>query len=123
MLRVLVIGDAEREAVNRLVAWAMEPANYYRIGPDAKIPGTNPKYVIRLNDFRCVFTITDNGEMLWRHLSVSVPAPNKIPNPIMFEEIAKLFGFKGDVEDWAREGHVDVNRRDNCVVLVQEFKP
>jgi len=114
-LRVLVIGPKEREAAHKLVEFAARPENHYRPGPDAFIPGDNPKFVLRLTDLRCVFTFTE-AKGLWRHLSVSVPDQNAMPHPAMVEEIGRLFGFKKSLRDWQMHG----DRKTNSVVVLQK---
>jgi hypothetical protein len=79
--------------------------------------------VLQLWDFRCVFTITADGPRLWKHLSVSVPAPNKLPNFAAVEEIAHLFGIEGSASSWAKKGHVAPHEKEHCVVVISEYKP
>lgn len=119
-MRVLVIGNKEREAAQKLVEFASKPENHYVPGPEVKwVPGDHPEYVLHLGDYRCVFTITeDHG--LWRHLSISVPARGKLPHFAATEEIAHLFGITGTVREWAEAGHVSPHESENCIVIVQE---
>jgi hypothetical protein len=117
--RILVINDEVREAARQLVEFASKPENVYHPGPGATVPGDNPNFVLQLGDYRCVFTITDN-KRLWKHLSVSVPAKDYLPNPAAFEEIAHLFGITGSLDEWARRGIIAPHARDNCLVIVQE---
>lgn len=121
MMRVLVIGEAEKEAAKRLVEYAEKPENHYKPGPDAKVPGDDPSYVLQLYDFRCVFTITESKDGVWRHLTISVPAKDKLPHPAAVEEIAHLFGIEGTVEEWAKKGHVAPHEQDHCIVVVHPY--
>lgn len=121
MLRVLLISEAEKEAAHRLFAFAARPENVYRPGPGVPVPGDNPNYVIRFNTYRCVFTFTDMGRAVFKHLSISVPAKDKLPHPAAVEEIAHLFGIKGTLDEWAKKGHVSPHHDEHCVVVVQEI--
>jgi hypothetical protein len=124
-LRVLVVGEAEKKAAKEVVAFAMRPENLYRPW-EMPSPGDNPNHTLRLWDFRCVFTITasQKGEM-YKHLSISTPAagPGKLPHTAAVEEIAHLFSIEGTVEEWAKDGHVYPHARENCVVVISEYKP
>ncbi len=121
MLRALVIGNAEREAAKALVEFTTQPENHYKPGPGAKVPGDDPRYVAHFGTYRCVFTITEMPDGLWRHLSVSVPAKDKLPHPAAIEEIAHLFGIAGTVEEWAKDGLVAPNGVEHCVVVAARY--
>ncbi len=129
MLRVLVIGEAEKEAAAKLVAFATKPENFYspfaKQNADAvvKIPGNDPNHVLQLGDYRCVFTITITPSGKFRHLSISVPAEDKLPNPHAVMEIAKLFGIQGTLQELAQKGHIGPNEHEHCVVLGEEYEP
>lgn len=125
-LRALVIDDVAKERVRRLVEFAEEFGHWYRVDlGDRKPPGDDPRYVIYLDTFRCVFTITKNHDGLWRHLSISVPS-SKMPNPFAAYTIAELFGFKGwdgvsdkPGPDWL----LAVHHPEHCVVLDCPYFP
>jgi hypothetical protein len=128
MLRILVIGEAEKEAASRLVAFAERPENHYK--PPAPndtapgpAPGDNPNFVVRFLDYRCVFTITETPQGIFRHLSISVPAKNRFPHPAAIQEIAHLFGINGTVEEWASKGYVSPHGYENCIVVVAPYFP
>jgi hypothetical protein len=127
-MRILVIGEAEKEAASRLVAFAERPENRYKpgprddTGPGDKVPGDDPNYRLQLWDYRCVFTITETPQGVFRHLSISVPAKDKLPHPGAIEQIAPLFGIEGTVEEWARKGHVAPHENENCIVVVAPYK-
>src|SRR5580698_4611 len=100
-MRALFIGPDEKAAVERIVAHATKPENYYRLGTSTWIPGDLPEYRIVLGGIMTVFTITVAGTETLRHMSFSLTDSPKMPNPAMVEEIAKMFGFTGTVYDWS----------------------
>lgn len=96
--RVLLLGPEQREAASRLAAFAL--TNVYVPGPGTTPPGDDPRHVLQLNDFRCVFSFTCVKDKFYRHLSVSVGDGSTLPNPHAFQEIARLLGFEGSIPDW-----------------------
>jgi hypothetical protein len=120
-LRPLMIDDAARAKIARVVAYAMD--HPYIPGPRAPVPGDDPHFVAHLNTYRAVFTFTHSAGKVYRHLSISVPGKG-YPNPAAAFLIASEFGFTGWDEkqiDRLPEGWLmDVNDADHCVVLGQE---
>ena len=129
MMRMLMIDEATKNAIANLIRFAQDKANWYRPAADKWVPGDHPEYVVHLNDYRCVFTLTESEGHLFRHLSVSVPSKD-YPNVSVFLSIAKLFGFTGGVtpsgnldfvirpgQDW----RFGVNEDEHCVAIVQEI--
>lgn len=120
-MRPLIIDDAARAKIARVVAYAMD--HPYRPGPGAITPGDNPNFVANLSTYRAVFTFTHHGGQVFRHLSVSVPSKG-YPNPAAAFFIAHEFGFTGWDEkqiDKLPDGWMmDVNDGEHCVVLAQE---
>lgn len=117
-MRMLVVDDEARLAAHKLVEFASRPENHYRPHmqtADALAPGDDTRYVLHLGEFRCVYTMTVTDEGTYRHLSISVPEDGRYPNPAITVEIARLFGFKGVLEDWM----VALNPAEKCVVLLQ----
>lgn len=59
--------------------------------------------------FKIVYTIEKqvNGDV--RHLSISVDAPGKLPNPGVVEEIMRLIGFDNELSD--------------CVIYLEDIGP
>jgi hypothetical protein len=121
--RLLIIGNAEREAAQRLVEYASKPENIYYPGQGVRVPGNDPNHTLQLMDFRCVFSYTGMDGMVWKHLSISVPAKGKLPSPVAVQEIAHLFGIGGTVDEWAERGHVSPNKAENCIVVAQPIPP
>lgn len=120
-MRLLKIDDEARAKVQQVIAWAKE--HPYR---GDFVPGDDPHFVAHLDSYRCVFTFTQHGGKIYRHLSVSVPS-TKYPNPIAAFTIAELFGFTGfdqsnpskPASDW----DIDINDRDHCIVMAQRIRP
>jgi hypothetical protein len=127
-MRPLVIDEGARAAVGKVVAHALERENYYEPGQSpGQAPGDDARHVVLLNTYRCVFSITKDPEgKLYRHLSISVPARGKYPNPFAVFAIAELFGFTGwdgrtpeaPPEDWIAGPNPD----EQCVVVAQLAK-
>jgi hypothetical protein len=115
-IRVLIIDDRARAGAARVVEYASRPENLYVPGPGAKIPGDDPGHVLRLGDYRMVFSLTKvtTGEV-YRHFSMSVPAKSKFPHPVVVDEVLELFGFVGGL----KKSQSNVNEKDGCVIAAQ----
>lgn len=105
-LRPLFIGDTERAAIKKLVAFAeqnvISSAQLLRITSGSEKPvGDNPQHVCVIPvGYRCVFSIDDQPTLgPCRHLSVSVLGDGTAPNEVAVETLAKEFGFRGTYED------------------------
>jgi hypothetical protein len=129
-MRALVIDEQTIENVNRCVANAAIPDNYFVPGA-GWIPGNNEAFVVHIpHGYRCVFTYSLVLGKVYRQLSISVDHPTLYPNPQSAVAIARLFGFTG-----GSENDFDMSRRiendhwlvkpvdsDHCVVLAQEME-
>ena len=120
-MRALIIDDRAKAEIARVKAHA--EANHY--WPGQATPGDDPRYVARLSTYRAVFTITHADDLIWRHLSVSVPS-SKFPHPAAVFMIAHHFGFTGWSESKPSEPGdgwmLDVNKREHCAVVAQPIK-
>jgi len=115
MMRALLIDDAAKASVKRVVDYA--EAHPHILPTDGIVPGDDPHYVAHLSTYRCVFTFT---RYVWRCLSISVPTD--YPHPIAAYTIAELFGFTGwdgkseiPPDGW----HFFVDKSKHFVALVQ----
>jgi hypothetical protein len=116
-LRILIIGDEQRVRAKEIAVFSSQPENYYVPGPKAKkVPGDCPEHVAQFNDFRTVFSWTKVKSGVYRHLSVSVGDPTRLPNPVMVEEISRLFGFSKGYQDW----QVDIDPAHGVVIIAQK---
>lgn len=121
-MRMLVIDEAAKAKARAVCEYAERPENWYDItGSDRQllIPGNNPQHVIRLDTFRCVFSITKSPDGLYRHLSISVPSSG-FPNPYAAFTIAEMFGFAGWDGKTAKPGPdwlISANHAEHCVVV------
>lgn len=122
-MRALLIDEVVKKEVQRVRDYAEQPDNWYRPGKDRRIPGDDPRFVVQLNTYRCVFTVTEYPTAVFRHLSISIPAKD-FANPIAAFTIAELFGFTG----W--DGHSfnippswmgRVDKQDHCIQLMQPY--
>ena len=109
MVGIIVITTALIEELKQFAEWAARQENWYDIEArmDGKIkpPGEDERYekiVGVVNPMRCIFswTIVKSTKNLYRHLSISVPDPDRFPNPEMAFEVAKYLGFTGRHSDW-----------------------
>ena len=124
-MRVLIIGPDEKAAIAKVVAYAMEPSHFHKIG--GPIPGDNPAFVADIPDgFRGVFTLTQHGGKLFRHLTVSVTG-GKFPSPEACVLIAKEYGFTASDDELSIEKRIvqdgwqtgPGHKGEHCIVLVQ----
>jgi hypothetical protein len=115
-VRVLVINAEAQAKADAIVAHAMDRP--YRPGPNTPSPADDPNLVARFGDYKTVFTFTHLGDEIVRHLTISVPAEGKYPNPVAAAELAKLFGFKEEEGDILMGPH----ETEPCAVIVQRVK-
>lgn len=131
-MRVIVLGEAEREAARKLLEFAAKPANLYvpMTIPRPPPPGHDHRHVMRAGlygEIRVVFSYTETPQGLYRHMTLSMDGGTDLPEPELVFEIARLLGFDGEPRDWAIElgneallcvavaqkiGEVTVNRSD-----------
>jgi hypothetical protein len=121
-MRPLVIDQSAKAKVAEVEEFAF--SNWYYPGRSENPPGDDPRHVLELNTYRCVFsyTMSPHGD-LYRHLSVSVPS-EKYPNPFAVFVIAELFGFTGwdgKTIDYPADWEAGVNKTEHCVVVVQKI--
>jgi hypothetical protein len=125
-MRVLLIDDEVRRNIKRVVEFSSKTENYYRIDANGKsqgkAPGLDARHVVRIDTYRCVFSVTSTPISRYRHLSVGIPEEDKYPNPLAAWMIASEFGFTGwdgkseaPPKDWL----FDVHKQENCVVVAQ----
>lgn len=128
MVRMLAITPEAQAKADAVVSYAKDHPSVIRdqrfIGGT---PGDNPNHVTHLDDYRCVFTITQDfhTRRIFRDLSISIPVAGKLPNPYAAYEIAKMFGFTGwdGRSEKIPEGwFADVMKEDNCIRLAQEIE-
>lgn len=121
-MRALVVDDAARAAVTRVMVHA--EANHYHpwASPKPNAPGDDERFVAQLGSYRCVFSYTHSDGAVWRHLSVSVPGKN-FPHPFAMFTIATLFGFTGwderTIEPSPAEWEIEVKVSEHCVMIGQ----
>ncbi len=98
--RLLIIGPEERDKLQRLKEFAeTNPLSMQDL--QATIAGTKPpvgddvRFVVYVpNGYRVVYSIEEQKPGKYRHCSISVSEKGKFPNPIAFNELIKLLGFK-----------------------------
>jgi hypothetical protein len=128
-LHALVFGPEERANIQKVVAYASDPANVFRpLNPGAKRPpGDDLNHVVTLGlqkTLRAVFSLTEaerESTRLYRHLSMSSKFGG-CPNPILVYTTALEFGFRGPREwtgrfpkDWA----CDQDLEEKCLIVLQ----
>jgi hypothetical protein len=124
-IRMLALSPENKKTAEAIVEYASKPEHYYK-PPTDWVPGDQPEYTCRINDYRCVFTITEQKDgKRFRHLSMSVPAAGKLPNVVAACTIATWFGFTGApmYEDIATRPGLDwqvhISEEERCIVLAQ----
>lgn len=126
-MRILCLDEFAQSGIRRVMRHALEPRHWYRPSKDARIPSDDPQFVTHIRDgYRCVFTITQNAGLTYRHLSISVPAEDKYPNIVAALLLAQEFGFTGwdgKTIDTLPEGWMgNVDKSDHCIVLAQPYQ-
>lgn len=76
-MRVLLIDDAARAKVDKVVAYAMD--HPYRPGPGKRPPGDDPEHVVHLDTYRAVFTYTHAQGSMYRHLAMVAMGGSRRP--------------------------------------------
>lgn len=98
---VLVLEQAAERA-KEIVAYAEQPEHWYRPWLSSPVPGDLPEHVLLNGNVRAVFSWTVTPEdpaKVHRHMSVSVRAEGRFPQPAMVWTLAHYFGFTGAVVD------------------------
>jgi len=123
MIRPLMITPEVEKAVQKIVDFSAEKANWYRPGQEDVPPGDKPGHGIMINTYRCVFSVTEMPDStIWRHLSVSVTGgdPNAYPNPAAFNMIAQLFGFP-DLDSPHLHTRPQIGADNGCVTVAYPY--
>lgn len=126
-MRALIIDSDAKLRIKALFDYAMEcPFSMDdvldRISPTNPTPppGSNPVFRIELAiGYKVVFTIEDQpstGNIC--HISISVDAPDKLPQPYAVEMIMKEFGFPGEDLSEALEFWIENTPEPNTAISV-----
>lgn len=129
MAAVFILGKKTRRQLSELAARAAVPANWYRPGPGAAVPGDLAKYTEYIGTCRIAFSWTvDRTGKPWRHLSISTYLGG-LPDPTIVFTVAEMLGFTGAVVDVhgfvTAEGAKDAgwavhhDERANAIVVAQ----
>jgi hypothetical protein len=102
-MSVLILTDETRAQVGEVVAFA--EAHRFTLHDimqraETGLPvGDDPLFTCIIPfGYRCCYSLEEQNFGLCRHLSVSVAEENKGPHPTALNEILKLFGFIGTLE-------------------------
>jgi len=104
-VRALILGEKEKKAIEELTRYAdshrINKKTLEQMAQGKALPiGDDPHYVCYLPDgFRVVFSFEEQPMGWSRHLSVSVDAQDKCPNPHAVQLIMMEFGFRGSIKD------------------------
>jgi hypothetical protein len=130
-MRLLIIDENLKAQLNSLREHAESKANIFTladlhaiIDKKALPAGDRPEFTRVLPfGYRVVFSIeehpliTDRSKYSkLRHLSMSVPAKNKLPNEFVIQEIMTLLGF------WSKYADAYVFIQDDAVNVMEELK-
>jgi hypothetical protein len=70
------------------------------VNKQAPPPGDNKNFVVEIPvGYRVVYTIEDQPAGKVRHLSVSVDKAGKVPSITAVQEIMRMIGFKGELNE------------------------
>jgi len=95
-MRLLELSTENQKKVASLVEFASLPENRYKPTIADWVPGDRPEYTRHINTYRLVFTVTEMPDgTLYRHMTLSVPAGGKLPNPLVAFTLATWCGFTG----------------------------
>jgi hypothetical protein len=123
-MRPLLIDEVAKAKAARLRAYAEQPEHYYTPYVDSA-PGDKPEFVIQLDTYKVVFTITKSPSdgALVRHLSVSIPAKG-YANPVAVFAIADLLGFTGwnGADKAGKDWTVGMHETEHCIVVAQSYE-
>jgi len=111
----LIIGKREQQAITKALALARDQYMPWSIGKtiaiDDRAKPTNTLTLaerkhdnpfprsqhLMLGNYRCAISFEEQPAGLCRHLSVSVKRRGKVPGIVVMQEIAKAFGFSGEI--------------------------
>jgi hypothetical protein len=122
MIHVLHESPGARARVRRVLEHAHKPENHYRPSSPTRVPGSDPRHIVILAPFKCVFSITwfpSPSNAPFRHLTVSNHlCADQLPAPSVIQFLAPMFGFTGDfLLDW----HAGPHEAELCVVVWQKL--
>lgn len=134
-LNLLFLDDETKGRIAAVVDFATRPENYYYVGVSSFVPGNCEGYVAHLNNYRCVFSISIIAEIpgqtdeKYRHLSISVPDPKLLANPVVVFTLARMFGFtydkpapkSGVVNEPASTWSIGIQDKEHTVVVVESI--
>ena len=103
-MSLLVIDDAAKAAIKAVIDYAQLHHYDNAMRERGLAPGNDERFVARISNYRAVFTLTEAGEKLFRHLSVSVGDRQRLPHPIACCMLASEFGFIG----WSEKKYRDI---------------
>lgn len=121
-MRALILDQKAMVEIARVKANA--EAKPYHHDNCGLAPGDDHRFVAQLGAYRAVFTITHAKDIVFRHLTVSVPG-RKYPHPAAVFMIADALGFTGwnerDPATPAAGWTCGPHGVDRCVVVAQEL--
>ena len=139
---LIQLGPEVEEAAKKIVAYAKDPKNWYRIDSDGKpiseLPGDKPEHTLKTGSTRAVFSYTMvkgagksggllGDDRLMRFLTVS--NITNYPSPISTFTLARMFGFTGAeaddhgvVKEPAKEWGLAVNKEEGAAIVQQILK-
>lgn len=121
-MRPLIIDAHAKAQAQRVMDYAA--LNHYRPGETTWVPGDNANFVATFDTYRVVFTFSEMGGRVYRHISISVPSQH-YPNPAAVFALADLFGFTGwdqKTIDKPPDGWlVHINEDEHCIAVAQQM--
>lgn len=90
-----------------------------RLNPDATVPGHDPRHTLQIDDYRLVYSITQDRSIRLRHLSASIRNQERLPHPAAIEEIIRHLGYVGGLASCEAYAHPV----EHCIIVVQPIAP
>jgi hypothetical protein len=118
-MRPLIIDEAARAAIAKVLDYAKDH-HFHQGDPPATL---DSNYCVELSTYRVIFTFTNAGGALFRHMTISVPDKNLYPNPASAFMLAHEFGYTGWDQtmrpplDWG----IKVDEEHHCIVIAQKL--
>lgn len=118
-LSLLQLTPQEQARAAEIERYALDPAHFFR--GDEPPPPVPPEHHMEIGPMVVVFRVVTQRGAPYRHLTVLQRPAGSWPHPMLFEGVARVFGFTGEMDGWdfltcdLVGGHV-------CVVALQRME-
>lgn len=114
-MRPIIIDDGVKNQIAEVIEYAQQHVYTMDnmldvLNGDMPPAGDNPNLVVNIpHGLRVVYSEEEQQIGRCKHISVSVNTPGKLPNPVVVEEVLKLFKIESPMYD--------------CVINVKDITP